>query len=111
MPSVWTLAGGALLLATLALHEVALWHLRSNREAQRKRTLSVDATSEPAKPAKAHAEVPSEPLPRGLRPSHLRASHGAADLAAEDAWWGDERVASDVLGKTPSSPSIGTVGV
>jgi hypothetical protein len=112
VPSVWTLAGGALLLATLALHEIALWHLRNSKDAQRKRKFSADAAGEAMEltpTADGSAKVPSEP-PRRFRPLRWRALHGVAVPAAEDGPGNDDRGAPDAR-DTPRSPSSRAVGV
>jgi hypothetical protein len=83
VPSVWTLAGGSVLLTTLALHEVALWRLRSNRDAQRTRNYSADVTVDPAQhlshisPAGAPAKARPEPQ-RRFRPFRWWALRGMA---------------------------------
>lgn len=108
VPSVWTLAGGGLLLTTLALHEVALWHMRTKREAQRKRTYYADAAGEPARPSdvsanEAPAKAPSEPQ-RRFRPVRWRALRGVAVPAVEDG--SDEGTESDALDRPPAASTV-----
>lgn len=37
VPSIWTLVGGGILLVTLAVHEVVLWHLRAGSSTRPRR--------------------------------------------------------------------------
>jgi hypothetical protein len=107
VPSVWTLAGGSLLLTTLALHEVALWRLRSKKDAQRKRNYSPDAAGDPAhlsgiSPAKAPAKARPEPQ-RRFRPVRWRALRGMAVPAVESIRDSDDRLTPVALNESSAS--------
>jgi hypothetical protein len=110
VPSVWTLAGGSLLLTTLALHEVALWRLRSKRDTQHKRNYSSDAAGDPAhisgiSPAEAPAKARPKPQ-RRFRPVRWRAMRGMAVPAVESNRDSNEGLTPGALNKPPASTTI-----